>query len=68
MGKDKSEKKEKKRKAEEVASAPPAGDVEMVDTSSVRFPTLEMCASRSHPSPAHEESKEREGGNHHPPR
>lgn len=67
MGKDKSEKKEKKRKTEVVADVPPVGDVEMEDTSSVRFLTIEMCASQSHPGSACEEGKERQGGNHHPP-
>lgn len=67
MGKDKSEKKERKRKAEEVASAPPAGDVEMDDAPSVRFLAIAMCALRSHPGSAYEESKERQGGNHNPP-
>jgi hypothetical protein len=67
MGKDKSDNRGKKRKAEEAASAPPAGDVEMEDTSSVRFLTIEMCASWSHPGLACEEGKERQGGNRHPP-
>lgn len=44
MGKDKSEKKEKKRKVEEAANAPPAGDAEIEDTSPVRFLTIERCA------------------------
>lgn len=45
MAKDKSEKKEKKRKAGEVADAPPAEAVEIEDASSVRFLTIEICAS-----------------------
>lgn len=51
MGKDKSE-KEKKRKAEETANAPPTEDVEMEDASSVRFLSIDMCADGPHLGPA----------------
>lgn len=45
MGKDKSEKKEKKRKVEAAASAPPAEDAGVEDTSSVRLLSIDVCAS-----------------------
>lgn len=46
MGKDKSEKKEKKRKVEEIADAP-AEVVEVEHAPLVRFLTIKMCASVS---------------------
>lgn len=67
MGKDKSEKKEKKRKAEVIVDAP-AGVVEIEDATSVRFLTIKMCISQSHPGSAYEENKKRQGRNRYPPR